>query len=93
MIPDGAGCAALGYSQDISVMATGAGTCHVEVTFENGATSSVDLDFTSRWFGCGSDPQGCGEGFVATATDGGPTFVVSVPGAVCASGLDAGAPD
>jgi hypothetical protein len=70
-------------SQQISLTANGAGTCHVEVTFGSGATSSVDVDFTSVWEPCGSDPHGCGQGFVATNQ-------VSVPEPTCDAGLDAG---
>jgi hypothetical protein len=69
-IPDGAGCAVTNYSQNITLEANGAGTCHVELTFASGATSSVDLNFTSEWLACGSDPHGCGEGFVAANADG-----------------------
>jgi hypothetical protein len=90
-IPQGAGCAVLANSQSIVVMAEGAGTCHVDLTFGNGATSSVDLDFASEWAACGADPHGCGEGFLATGADGSPDIQVSVPEAVCDAGLDAGA--
>ena len=69
-IPEGSHCAVPDYSQDITLEANGAGTCHVELTFGSGATSSVDLNFTSEWIACGSDPHGCGEGFVATNADG-----------------------
>jgi hypothetical protein len=80
-IPEGASCAVGQNSQDITLAASGAGTCHVELTFGSGATSSVDLDFMSQWIGCGSDPHGCGEGFVAPDQ--------SVPDPTCDAGQDA----
>jgi hypothetical protein len=88
-IPDGSNCAVLAPSQNVILTASGAGTCHVELTFGNGATSSLDLDFMSQWIGCGSDPHGCGEGFIAVNADGSPNIQVSVPGATCDAGLDA----
>jgi hypothetical protein len=69
-------------SQGLALTPNGAGTCHVEVTFGSGATSSVDLDFVSEWRACGSDPHGCGQAFVATNQ-------VSVPAPTCDAGLDA----
>jgi len=84
-IPDGITCGAVaGPSQNITLIANGAGTCHVELTFGSGATSSVDLDFMSEWEPCGSDPHGCGEGFFAATT------TVSVPETACDAGVDAG---
>ena len=88
-IPEGAHCAVGQYSQDITLTANGAGACHVELAFGNGATSSVDLDFISHWIACGSDPHGCGEGFVAANVDGSPFIQVSVPEPICNAGLDA----
>jgi hypothetical protein len=89
-IPDGSTCGALGPSQDIMLMANGAGTCHVELTFASGATSSVDVDFMSM-------PQGCGnEAFLPVGADGGPCAEcrqVSVPDPTCDAGLEAGASD
>lgn len=97
-IPEGASCAVFGdNSQKITLTANDTGTCHVELTFGSGATSSVDLDFTSVWTGCGSDPHGCGEGFVAAIADGSPCTSngcqVSVPEPMCDAGLDAEASD
>jgi hypothetical protein len=48
-------------------MANGAGTCHVELTFANGAASSVDVDFVSEQIAacCGG-----GEAFLPVAADG-----------------------
>ena len=92
-IPEGAHCAVGHYSQDITLTANGAGTCHVELTFGSVATSSVDLDFMSVWRACGSDPHGCGEGFVAANADGTHFIQVSVPGPICDAGLDAEASD
>jgi hypothetical protein len=65
-------------------MSNGAGACHVQVTFSNGATSSVDLTFKSQWMACGSDPQGCGEGFVGANADGG-SIQALAPAAICVS--------
>jgi hypothetical protein len=88
------GCAVPENSQYVIVDANGAGTCHVELTFGNGAVSSVDLDFTAHWSACGSDPHGCGEGFIATAADGGvPNIQLAVPEPNCGAGLDAGTSD
>jgi hypothetical protein len=81
--PDGSHCETAGPSQRITLVANDAGTCHVELTFGGGATSSVDVDFTSVWTPCGSDPHGCGQGFVAG------TNPVSVPDPMCDAGLDA----
>jgi hypothetical protein len=92
-IPEGAYCAVSHYSQDIRFTANGAGTCHVELTFGGGATSSVDLHFMSQWAACGSDPHGCGEGFVATSADGSSSIEVSVPEPICDAGLGADASD
>jgi hypothetical protein len=80
-IPPGAPCAVPADSQDITLAASGAGTCHVELTFGNGATSSVDLDFTSQSISCGSDPKGCGEELLAADQ--------SAPDPTCAAGPDA----
>jgi hypothetical protein len=81
-IPEGPHC----ESQHITLIANGTGTCHVEVTFGSGATSSVDVDFISQWLACGSDPHGCGQLFVATNQ-------VSVPEPTCDAGLDGEASD
>jgi hypothetical protein len=89
-IPDGSTCAVLGPSQNIMLAANGAGTCHVELTFASGATSSVDVDFMSV-------PQGCGnEAFLPVGADGSPCAAcgqVSVPDPTCDAGLEAGASD
>jgi len=42
------GCAVPENSSYIIVIASGAGTCHVDLTFANGAASSVDVDFVSQ---------------------------------------------
>jgi hypothetical protein len=74
--------------QDIMLTSTDAGTCHVEMTFGNGATSSVDVDFVAV-----SRPYGCGQEFVAVTADGGPCIPngcqLSVPKPMCDAGLDA----
>jgi hypothetical protein len=89
-IPEGSGCAVPPDTNYIVLLANGAGTCHAELTFGNGATSSVDVDFMSVWIGCGSDPHGCGQGFLATNADGNPNIQVSVPGSLCNAARDAG---
>jgi len=71
-------------SRGLLLIGNGAGTCHVEVTFGSGATSSRDVDFVSAWAACGSDPHGCGEGFVAANADASPSIQASVP--VCDAG-------
>jgi hypothetical protein len=80
-VPPGAPCAVPADAQDLTLAASGAGTCHVELTFGNGATSSVDLDFTSQSIACGSDPHGCGEGLEVADQ--------SAPDPTCAAGPDA----
>jgi hypothetical protein len=89
-IPEGSGCAVPANVNYIVLLANGAGTCHVELTFASGATSSRDVDFMSEWEACGSDPHGCGEGFVAVTADGSPDIQVSVPEPIC---VDAGTTD
>ena len=67
-------------SQEIILGATATGTCHVELTFGSGATSSVDLDITSmRIVRC------CGESDVFVGSS-----QVSVPESACDAGVDAG---
>jgi hypothetical protein len=89
-IPGGSNCAVFQNSQNITLMANGAGTCHVELTFASGATSSVEVDFMSV-------PQGCGnEAFLPVGADGGPCATcrqVLVPDPTCDAGLEAGASD
>jgi len=83
------GCAVPENSQYVGVTATGAGTCHVEFTFAKGATSSVDLDFTSHQLA-----NGCGENFTVVTKDGGnPNIEISVPAPDCDAGLDGEASD
>ncbi len=76
-------CGPTDNSQNINLTSDSAGTCHVELIFGSGATSSVDLDFMSQWLGCGSDPHGCGQAIVAATT------TVPVPEPTCDAGLDA----
>jgi hypothetical protein len=61
------GCAVPENSPYIIVAANGAGTCHVDLTFANGAASSVDVDFVSEQMAacCGN-----GEGFIPVTADG-----------------------
>jgi hypothetical protein len=86
-IPEGAYCTAGLDSQIITVMGNGAGTCHVEVTFGNGPTSAVDVNFMSVWRPLGSNPHGCGQEFAAVIESG--SGQVSVPDPMCDAGPDA----
>jgi hypothetical protein len=72
-------------AQDVYLQGNDAGTCHVEITFGSGVTSSVDVDFMSFWRPLGSDPRGCGQEFAAVTESGSPQ--VSVPEPVCDAGL------
>jgi hypothetical protein len=69
-------------AQNIMLISNDAGTCHVEITLGNGATSSVDVEFmsVSRAFGCGQE-------FVPITADGNDLISVAAP--VCDAGLDA----
>lgn len=85
-IPDGGHCAVLDDSQQIELMASGAGNCHVELTVASGATSSVDINFVAVAQGCGN------EAYFPAGADGGPCAEctsLSVPGPLCDAGLDA----
>ncbi|MDB4987228.1 MAG: hypothetical protein JWN04_2406 [Myxococcaceae bacterium] len=57
-------------AQTLYLQSTDAGVCHIEVTFETGVTSTVDVSFVARWRALGDDPHGCGQEFVAV-TDAG----------------------
>ena len=87
---DGGHCAVFDDSQGITVSANGAGTCHVELTFATGTTSSVDVNLVSV-------PQACGNvAFVPVGADGGPCYAcsqISLAGPMCDAGLDAPASD
>jgi hypothetical protein len=80
-------------AQNIKLTGSGAGTCHVELTFGNGATSSVDVDFMAM-----PPPlPGCDEEFAAVTADGSLCngscngwFTVSAPDPLCDAGLEAG---
>lgn len=78
-------------SKFIVVLSHGAGVCHVEVSIGSGPTSSIDVRFESEWIACGSDPHGCGEGFVPVIPDGG-NGRLSLPTPICNAMLDAGTP-
>jgi hypothetical protein len=69
----------------VIVVANGAGTCHVDLTFANGAASSVDVDFLSEPIAacCGG-----GEGFLPVTADGSYDNL-TVQGPTCDAGLDA----
>lgn len=77
-----------GESKETVVLtATGAGTCHVEVTFGTGARSSIDVNFIAEWRPFGDDPHGCGQAFWALNDAG------SVCGAYCEFALPEGVCD
>ena len=87
---DGGHCAVFDDSQEITVSANGAGTCHVELSFASGATSSVDVNFMSTAQACGN------MGFVPVGGDGGACYTcgqISLAGPMCDAGLDAQASD
>jgi hypothetical protein len=73
----------------IDVMSNGAGTCHVDLTFGSGTTSSVDVNFMARRRALGDDPHGCGQEFVAVCDAGSPGdgCPFSVLGQMCDAGL------
>jgi hypothetical protein len=73
----------------VILTSSGAGACHVEMIFGSGATSSIDLDFMSVWLPLGSDPHGCGQGFVTVTESGSPCIAcqLSVPEPMCDAGL------
>lgn len=85
-LPPGNYCEVLPGRTSIVLMASGAGKCHVDVTFEGGTTSSIDIDFMSEWIACGSDPHGCGEGFVPSRLDAS-VGLFSLRGPSCDAGL------
>jgi hypothetical protein len=89
MIPDGSHCAVFAPSQNIILTASGAGTCHVEVTFGSGTTSSVDVNFVSE-----QRPACCGagEGFVPVTADGS-YYNPTVRDPTCDAGQDAAPSD
>lgn len=41
--------------------ANGNGSCHVQLLFADGSTYATDVEFTSEWLACGSNPHGCGD--------------------------------
>jgi hypothetical protein len=59
-----------GTEQYVFLQSNGAGICRVELTFASGAKSTIDLKFMSKWYPFGSDPHGCGQGFVALDDSG-----------------------
>jgi hypothetical protein len=78
------------YSEGVYLQASGAGTCHAELTFGSGTASSVDVAIVSRWEACGSDPHGCGQAFLGV-TDTGDLCLpsvckISVPDLTCDAG-------
>src|SRR4029077_6658195 len=83
------GCAVPENSSYIIVMANGAGTCHVELSFANGAASSVDVHFVSeqRAACCGG-----GEAFLPVTADGS-YYNPTVQDPTCDAGQDAAPSD
>jgi hypothetical protein len=79
---------AASIAEDILLTSNDAGTCHVQITFESGATSSVDVDFVS----VAPPLSGCDQGFVAVSMDGGlcvpNACELSLPEPICDAGLD-----
>lgn len=83
-------------AQNIMLTASGAGVCHVELTFGNGAASSVDVDFMA----VAPPLPSCDESFMAVTADGSPCngpcnglFAVSAHDPTCDAGLDAAPSD
>lgn len=88
------GPCSLGSAQDpriIELQAHAAGTCHVDFSYPDGATSSADVTIKSMWRPLGSDPHGCGQEFFAVDDTGvrcspGACFL-SVPDQSCDGGI------
>jgi hypothetical protein len=47
-----------------------AGTCHVELAFDDGAKSSMDVKYVAMWRPLGDDPHGCGQEIVPVHASG-----------------------
>jgi hypothetical protein len=88
MVPEGSSCAVPDNAAYIILIGNGVGTCHAEITFANGATSSVDVGFMSQSIAacCGG-----GEAFLPVMADGSDNL--SVPDPTCDAGQDAQASD
>jgi hypothetical protein len=56
-------CAGTGATQNGELVfgASTGGSCTVALTYANGTTNSVTVQFSSQWLVCGSDPHGCGQ--------------------------------
>ncbi len=56
-------CAGTEGTEDGEIVfgANNGGTCHVQLVFADGATYATDIEFTSEWLACGSNPHGCGD--------------------------------
>ncbi len=89
MIPEGSHCGVPDNAAYIVVIANGAGTCHVELTFANGAASSVDVDIVSGQIAacCGG-----GEAFHPVTADGS-YYNPTVRDPTCGAGQDAAPSD
>jgi hypothetical protein len=79
-----------GQRNTSTLQSKNAGICHVELTYESGAESLVDVKFISRWRPLGSDPHGCGQEFVAVNEAGSVCLpsacAFSIPEQMCDTG-------
>jgi hypothetical protein len=75
-------------SAQLTFGSTGAGTCHVALTYADGTGYTTDVEFTGQWRACGSDPHGCGEQFapVRLPTEPGGYLDVLAVGDACVDG-------
>jgi len=82
---------AQGNAQYVYLENNDAGTCHVELTFGSGATSSIDINVISMWRPLGFDPHGCGQEFLAVDESGSPcgpsACYFSIADRMCDAGL------
>jgi hypothetical protein len=74
--------------EDLILTGNGAGTCQVERTVTGGAAQSADVNFISAWLPLGTDPHGCGQGFLAVTETGSVCIgcELSVPEFTCDAG-------
>jgi hypothetical protein len=89
MIPPGSHCGVPPNSSYVILTANGAGPCHVELIFANGAASSLDVDFVSE-----QRPACCGDGenLLPVIADGSHTNP-TVQDPTCDAGQDAAPSD
>ena len=83
-------CSVMSSDAGTSVFVQGkdTGTCHVDLTFASGATSSVDVNFMAKWRALGDDPHGCGQAIFPISDGGMPCYgcQLSVPEQTCDAG-------